>query len=749
MTDFSNLVEDLRKEGRRQRSAARDAAKELGEKGDASVLPDLEWAAKEHSDSETQDLAREAIEKIKARETETGAEPEVVSSADDWGASSESGGWGASETTEAESSGGWGDDSASSDAGWGDTAATGESSQMEITEATEVSRQSEDALLLKLHEDQTGTIDREGNPIQDDENYPRVDAKGKFIVQNTGEVDRIWDIDLRVRTKGLSDLEEMYHVNELAPQETWEKEYEIEDVSGSLPLHFREVLNTVQDSEEPTNILVFGQTMQTTIDYHLSADKLLKQIELRKEIPAHFSDVEVKETSIGKVQVEGNELVWTIEQLDEGQEAHINVSAIITVEDTETKRTGTAKVKFLSNVEGAFSGLDVEGADGLVRNFSYVESDEIDDRPDNWTCRLVLKNPSEFPIELREIMIKREEEFYINESFQPNQVIVLAGQEWHSEEWEVFSEDIPAFEKNVTFTVKPEIMYEAQSELDVIDAEMRVGNLSASKSYAVEKIESFRETPLPTTVELANIGSLPFIPVTIKDVLPPRFKPAEDEDIKLYVDDVEVPKDEYEVSYEPFTPSEEEGELKSELGPEPKSEPLDSQAMYVKLNRMFNPDEKLKLEYVPTVVLPEPEDKFTGPAEITAELDEPGPPMILTVEDWATANLITVDHKRKAITLGKTILPGAEVGLYAIELLFVNRGTRDLENIELKDIIPEGFSLVEDDHQDFAEDSGDPRGTARTWTFEKIEAGQEINIKYGLQGEGEEYKLREVQFTYS
>ncbi|MHA2363440.1 MAG: hypothetical protein ACXAC7_05755, partial [Candidatus Hodarchaeales archaeon] len=252
----------------------------------------------------------------------------------------------------------------------------GDSKQLEITEATEVTKQSEDALLLKLEETQEGIIDIDGKPIKKKgAKKTQIDAKGLFTIQNTGEDDRIWDIDIRIKEIGLGKIEETYHINELHPQEIHEIPYEITDLAESLPLHFQESIFTMPESEEPTNILVFGQTMETTIKYNLKADKELHDIEFQKTLPGHFSDLIVASKTSGDVQIKDGELVWTIPQLNEEQETSLELTCTITVEDTSPKRTGEAKLKYLSSVEGAFSGVDVDGADGLVKNFSYVESD--------------------------------------------------------------------------------------------------------------------------------------------------------------------------------------------------------------------------------------------------------------------------------------------------------------------------------------------------------------------------------------
>ena len=703
---FKNLVDDLHKEGRRDRDISRSAAQKLGEIGNSSVLKDLEWASNNHKDKDTASLAKDAIKKIKKRES--GDSPS------------------------------WGDNS-------------GQSGQYEITEATEVSQASEDALTLTLEETQEGSINRDGTPVKDeDSGQMKVDAKGVLKAKNSGEEDRIWDIDIRIRDKGLSGLdEENYHINELEPQEEWTKEYDITDLPESLPLQFKETINTV-GTEEPSNILVFGQTMETTLNYELSAEKKLNDIDFSKDFPDHFSEAQVVSASLGKASIEGGKLTRTVPELKENETATLQINCKIKVEDTTPKRSGEGTIKFTSKVEGAFSSLDVDGADGLVRNFSYIESDEIEDQPDNWNCKLILENPSEFPIELRDILIKKGEYIFVSEEYEASDgVIVPSKGKWESKQFTLFSEDIPSFDKNVTFTIKPEIMYLAKSDLSILDTEMRVANLRATKQYGIETIPSFRQTPIPTTIEFSNIGSLGFSSVTVKDVIPPKFSTEAEDTFKLFIDNEEVSTDDYEISYDSGAsvqvpddaelPEKETGSFDDSKFPE--------RTLVLKINKLIEPDQTVKLEYTPVVMLPEPDRKFSGQAEIIAELAEPGPPLDIFVSDWLSTQLINVVHQRKAIRRGKMVIPGSETGLYDIELTFINKGDAALENVKVKDLIPEGFKLLNDAFSDLAEDDSDPQGTIRTWTFETVEKDQTVTITYSLEGQGDDFHVKKLQQT--
>jgi hypothetical protein len=707
---LKSLVSDLKKDGRRDREISRAAAQKLGEIGDSSVIRDLEDARDNHKDKETANLAKDAIAKIKKRESK-GKQADAPARSD----------------------------------------SSSQSSSYEITSAKEVTKASEDGLLLILEETQEGTINRDGTTVKDEKTGKmKVDAKGVLKAKNNGETDRIWDIDIKVRDKGLSGLDaENYHINELDPQEEWTQEYDITDLPESLPLQFKEIINTV-GTDEPSNILVFGQTMETTLSYEIQAEKKLNDVDLSKDFPDHFSEARVISASLGKAGIDGGKLTWQIPELKENETATLQINCKIKVEDSTPKRSGEAKIKFTSKVEGAFSSVDVEGADGLVRNFSYVEADEIDDQPDNWNCKLVLENPSEFPIELRDVLIKKGEYVFVSEEYEASDnVIIQSKGTWESKQFTLFSEEIPSFEKNVTFTVKPEIMYLATSALSVLDTELRVANLRATKQYGVETIPSFRQTPIPTTIEFSNIGSLGFSSVTIKDVIPPKFSTDAEETFKLFINDEEVSGSEYDISYDSGAsvkvpddaevPEKETGSFDDSKFPE--------RTLVLKINRLIEPEQTVKLEYTPIAMLPEPDRKFSGQAEIIAELAEPGPPLDIFVSDWLSTQLINVVHQRKAIRRGKMVIPSSEAGLYDIELTFVNKGDAPLQNVMVRDLIPEGFKLLNDAFSDMAEDKSDPKGKIRTWTFESVEKDQTITITYSLQGQGDDFHVKMLQQT--
>lgn len=614
---------------------------------------------------------------------------------------------------------------------------------VDTTSPTEVSSASEDALLLELIETQSGTIKLLEEKVE-------LKSSGKFLIKNLGEDDRIWDIDVTVRSTGNSNLEEQYLVPELAPQGEWEKEYTIEGGKKItdpefLPFEYKELINTQTDQEEANSVLVFGKEMEANITYTFTAKKNIEEIVVTKELLGHFTNPKVGRTSAGNAKIEDSGLVWKIPTLESGEEATLEFTTVINVEDVEPKRSGTVNIKSISKAEGAYSGVDIGKADGFTKNIVYIDADEMEEEPDTWECNLVFKNPSEFPIELHRVKIWAlgddedddnldEGAIYFDKEFEENELIVNAGGEWVTPEpWTHKSTTVPKFKKEVLFTVKPEIMYKSASEIDVTDMEMPVARLVGVKKYGIEVLPSFRETPVPTMLRFANTGSLQLKETTIIDEIPEGLEAPDSDEVKVYViktsegahisDD--VPDDSYQIS--------------------DYSVDFSDRNLNVKITQQIEPNEVIYLYYEAMAAKPKAEDRFKGEGHLIATLTVPAPPLEIDVVDWLSTDEITVAHLRRKVTSGKNVFPGSEEGVYDISILFKNRGELDLDNVTVRDFLPEGFSIIseERDSQSIPADEGE----IRVWKLEKLEAGEEIIINYSIQGSGE-YKVSKAQVSY-
>ncbi len=140
---------------------------------------------------------------------------------------------------------------------------------------------------------------------------------------------------------------------------------------------------------------------------------------------------------------------------------------------------------------------------------------------------------------------------------------------------------------------------------------------------------------------------------------------------------------------------------------------------------------------------PQPQVEYISPLQVESNVD----PTIYP----GTVNLppvkIGIRYVSRRISVYKTVQPGSVAGEYVVPLRFINRGGIAVERISITDIIPTGFKLTSMDPPDLQPEVLElPDGVQLTWKFDRIEKGNQIAIKYTVQGSGE-YTRREPQVT--
>ncbi len=108
-----------------------------------------------------------------------------------------------------------------------------------------------------------------------------------------------------------------------------------------------------------------------------------------------------------------------------------------------------------------------------------------------------------------------------------------------------------------------------------------------------------------------------------------------------------------------------------------------------------------------------------------------------------TEVLETEVHKRK-ITIARDVYPSRSRGEFHVTLYAKNRGNTNITNLCLKDIIPEGFKLLEEDKVIKSQD----RGKEREWFLNKLSSGEEIEVSYKLIKIGDKCKGESLLDSY-
>jgi len=96
----------------------------------------------------------------------------------------------------------------------------------------------------------------------------------------------------------------------------------------------------------------------------------------------------------------------------------------------------------------------------------------------------------------------------------------------------------------------------------------------------------------------------------------------------------------------------------------------------------------------------------------------------------------------------KTVLPSQNPGEFVIRLRFINRGEVAVENVTIIDYIPLGYNLVSWEPEELKPEVQEiPKGINVMWTFKRIEKGNEVSLKYVIQGKGT-YVRREPMIVF-
>ncbi len=583
------------------------------------------------------------------------------------------------------------------------------------TSPTYAKEASEDALLLKVVETLKGKMDRTGKVLE-------LQKEGYIGVINLGEEDKIFDVDVIFENiEGIEGLEEDLEIYELDPQESWEKQYTLDEADESeLPFTIEEVINTAADGDEASTVLVYNKEAEIEVTLKLAFNRTLDKVEIQKMLPEGFSNMKVSNASDGKAQISDNKLIWTIDSVDDGNEAECTLSGKMLVDTIDKRPTGDIFITYSGEGRGS-TKVVIKAADGYVRCKTYVESDEKEDAPDNWENKLTFENRSEFPIELKILKVYDDEGTYLSQTFAEDEVIIPSGEKWYSEVWEKESEALPLFKKHVEYTVKPEKIAQVSGDLEIPETELAVAYGKGKKHYSRTEFSSFRETPFDVTTTVSNDGSVEFSELTIIDELPEYFKLEEPEKVQVFIKkgdkETALKKGSYEVSIEPDADSSEKRQL------------------ICKINEKVEPETEILLKYTPILNKPPADFKFETEPVANALLSEPAPLLDIPIEDDIFE--ITIAHLRRKVSWSKDVIPLKTKDDYTIEILFINRGNTPIEDVTLRDFVPEAFRLTEEDktfESEILEETDE--GRVRAWNIGIVEPGQEVLISYTVHGEG-------------
>ena len=663
-----------------------------------------------------------------------------------------------------------------------------------------------------------------------DANVKVIGFNGNLNVENPSSVDRLWDIDITLSNiEGTNLKSEEINIKELGitdDDNVDSREFQIAGEAKNLLL-VKEYISTMPNADDVLNINdiesdllrikeeasgakaekfeaeieeeaepeeeeeededeetdagtedysleSFGISINTlntvtfAIGIHSLFEKPITDLKITKNITPEFENIKIVDSTQGSAEIEGDQIIWTIDEIESETTVLLKLTADILVETKEPVKTGIVEVSY--KAESSFTGgLAIEKFNAYTNNKHYVDMMEKDESPGIWDCNLVFENPSEFFIKLFDIDVHAPEApdtkfIEIDEESMPT---LPDGAEWHSAMWEYENEDYPAFRKEINFTVLSELQAEVSGTIAIDDVELGLASITGVVSYEVpgipvvkvsekapaeveavapEEIEveekgeileirlpSYTETDIEATLTLTNDGSTPLNEVKLNQkAFDDYFRPPNPDDPDN-PDEIKLIWDGKEVELDPDAVKIDEDSIIIDLK-DLKDSPTG----------MFEPDSTIEVKFPIHAVSPPSETEFETDVVYNANTYPIGTELEYLPIPEEIPRLVVI-HIRRKYRLVKEIVPIGEFGNYKIVLLYENLGDMPLKDFVLIDKVPDNFK-----YSNFSlepEITDDVGTDTLKWSIELLEESEQMEISYEIKGSGE-YHPSEAQLAF-
>lgn len=560
-------------------------------------------------------------------------------------------------------------------------------------------------------------------------------VSGQLNVINTGTKDRIWDIDVELEGVEKTNLKStVFHIPELEPKQEWSQEYDIKiSAKEEPPVIIKEFIDTFPATEEESHTYILnkeskGEITNFQITLENTSEGTVTDVILTKEITDDYKDVKISSEGKGHARYEDNTITWKIEEIEPMETAILSFNAKILPTEIKSISSGKINIKYVLEA-GTYSGLKTRNMDGLSKDIFFIERYEREQEPDIWDCQFSFGNRSEFPMRLLkfEFVFGDENTEFETISEEPN-VLINPGDEWNSDTWDIDSEDEPACSEYVLYTVEPAIEEILSMSSTIQPLELRILALEGTKEFSKTELRSYRKEALDVSINVITRGKAPIDIIHMEDTVPSDFRNPEKDEMKIVIEGKEIPADDFSFTFEP---SGENISIERKMLIEIKDV----------LENIGELDDEttIAVKYPLNAIRPARDARYDAPVLFQAYLIK----STIPIETYIEPEPITVIHERRRTRIGKSIKPGTEVGVYNILLLYQNKGDSVKTDIKITDFVPETFSVLESDEE--FEEKSQEGGILLRWMIEEINPGKEVEINYSIQGEGDDYSLKDIK----
>ena len=468
-------------------------------------------------------------------------------------------------------------------------------------------------------------------------------------------------------------------------------------------------LETFGISIDKENTLTFAIAMRNNFDRPVSNIKVVKTI------PDEFTNPVIRDTTEGRAEISGDQIIWTIDKLTPELTVLLKFTCNITVNDISRRKTGVIDVTYEAASSFA-EGLAIDKFDAYTRNKFFIDTLERDEEPNIWDNKLIFDNSSEFVIQLFNADVySPEDESKKFVDIDPNDVPMLpSGAQWHSVKWQYESEDYPTFRKKLEFRVVPDYQYHVEVTVSVSDVILEIASITGEMLYDNVETPTYKTQDIIATLKMGNNGSAPLNEITIQqETFSDEYQPPKADEIQLIWDGDEIEISADAVSFEMNVFKISLTDLKDTS------------------TGMFKPDSTLEYKYPIHCVKPIRDSTFESEIIYTANTY----PVSQELEFKPEVPVIQALHIRRKFRIGKEVVPIGDLGNYRIILTLENIGESALHNLTLLDKVPDSFeygtySMTPEITDEVGQDT-------LKWTIEILEVGDKLEISYEITGTGE------------
>lgn len=556
-----------------------------------------------------------------------------------------------------------------------------------------------------------------------------IKCNGTLLVKNPSTKSRLWNLSCDLKETVNTNLSKIINVGSVNPSQQFKQDYQIQNIKEPT-LQVEEIFDIERDIPSAVNnAFLYENTNNCNLKLNLDnpLDKPFTEIIVTRDLPKIFQDVEIKTPSVGSAELAEQDgkrvLIWKVNNLPAREKAILEVHLEIIPKERVDHSLGAMKVDYL--VDNHILTMINPVIRGLTDSMSGVEREE-GSRPGTWDCNLEFINDSEFKVRLEKAVVSHAiptgAEIIVSET--PN--IELGPDQAWDHDFNIDTPNVPDLESEIIFTPLFEVITRLIGVINKDPTYYKVLSAEVTKTIDPPEVPAYANTDMQITNTIPNMGTSPIDSLEIVDEIPEDFIPPDLSDIRLIVKNNVDTKECQERS---------EYIEKIEIDPADTS-PDKKHVITIKLKCMANelpPNAQLEMKYPLKAKNPKPEVRYNTPIVIKANAPIKGKEFVISPPEEPVIGIKYIKRKLKTL---KSIKPGLNEGEFDISVRIQNKGEIELENIEVRETIPGGFSLSETKFDLPYEIVDEGTDKELVLNIEVLQGNESINIQYMCSGQG-------------